>query len=193
MGWIHEGAAVQLTLTIDIRALDELLVVHDDDFLLSFAYAGTSGTERHVSTLDRAKVDNTITNLELVGSVLWEQARPVGEAFHVEELRRQELSRAHLQIHIVVVGFDVLPVVVDGGDHRCLKRIEAHVHEWKRRDRQLLDPLGDLFDLAHSVRVFSAKHVSNARHLVLLPDFEGDGEDFGEFLLVFAQDVNKIE
>ena len=49
---VHKGASVELTLAIDVRTLDELLIKHHDNLLLCLSNNCSTGSKRHISTLN---------------------------------------------------------------------------------------------------------------------------------------------
>ena len=85
-------------------------------------------------TLDTTSIDDTIADLELANIILREWRGPVREALHEEELGGDEFLIPDLKVHIVEVFFNLAALIVDLLDNRCLKRIKAHINEWKRRD-----------------------------------------------------------
>lgn len=147
MGRIHELTSILLTLSIDVRALEELHVEHDDNLFLSLADNGASSSERHICTLDRAGIDDAITNLELIHFILREGRRPERVALHVKEFRWDELLVSDLEVDFVVGLFDHRALGIDRRDDFSVECIKSHVNERQRRDGPRLDPLGDLLEL----------------------------------------------
>jgi len=86
MGGVHKTATVEITLPVDVSTLQELLIKHHNDFLLSLSDHCSTRSERHIGSLDRANVEDTVADLELGHFVLREERRPEWEALHVQEL-----------------------------------------------------------------------------------------------------------
>lgn len=74
VSWVDEGASVQLTLSIDAITLNELLIKHDNNLLLSLSNDRSTSAVRDVESLDRTHVEHSVANLELISSVLGEHA-----------------------------------------------------------------------------------------------------------------------
>ena len=112
MSWLHDSTSVGFTVPVDVGSLQELLVEEYNDLLLGLAYNRSADTEGYICSAAGVQVHHSLTNFEHFRSVSAVQWAPVWESFSVENLRRHVLVCLDLQLHVRVLGLNLLALLV---------------------------------------------------------------------------------
>jgi hypothetical protein len=84
--WVHNSAAVQLTVAEDIAATDELLIEHHDHLVLGASNDGSAQGKGHILAQGTVDVHDAVAHLETPGYLRIERRGPVWESLgeHME-------------------------------------------------------------------------------------------------------------
>jgi hypothetical protein len=159
INWVHQGSSIELAVTIDVRALQELLVKQHNNLFLRLANHSAAETKRNVFPPHRVDIHYTAADLKVIDLHIVEERRPVWEALNKDLSWLQEFKLARQQIALSVVLLHLLTLPVETFNDLRAQSIETHVDEGQVGHWLSIDPLKDQLQLCFGLLGLTAVQV----------------------------------